>query len=566
MRFSKLLAPTLRETPAEAEILSHQLMLRAGLIRKLAAGIYSYLPIGLKTLHKIEAIVRREMDAAGAQELLMGALLPAEYYMKTGRWEVFGAEMFRLHDRNARDFCLGPTHEEVFTQTVKDEVHSYKQLPMTLYQIQTKYRDERRPRFGVMRSREFIMKDAYSFDRDAKGLDASYNAMYAAYCRIFDKMGLDYIVVDADSGAMGGSGSQEYMVKSEVGEDTIAYCKACGYAANEEKAQSVPGDMPYPGGDYKYEKVHTPNIKTIDELTGFLGAPPHMFAKTLIYKADGRLIAAIVRGDREINETKLQNLLACENLEMAGADEVMAATGAATGFAGPIGLDIDIYLDNEAALMKNFFAGANENDYHFKNVNISDFTPKATADLRLITEGDACPKCGGRIETAQGIEVGHIFKLGTKYSDALGLTFLDEDSRENPVIMGCYGIGVNRCMAAVIEQNSDKDGIIWPVAVAPFHVAVVPVNINDSAQKILAEEIYARLLENNIEALFDDRDERPGVKFKDLDLIGIPVRITVGKKAGENIVEYKIRGEGEYKELDAKAATAAAIEHIRAAL
>jgi len=548
---SKLLVPTLREVPAEAEIRSHQLMLRAGLMRKLAAGIYSYLPLGLKSLKKVENIIREEMDAHGAQELLMSALLPAETYQASGRWDVFGPEMFRLHDRNNRDFCLGPTHEEVFTETVKNEVHSYRNLPLTLYQIQTKYRDERRPRFGVMRSREFIMKDAYSFDRDQAGLDESYKAMYKAYCRIFERLGLDYIVVDADSGAMGGSGSQEFMVKSEVGEDTIAFCDACGYAANDEKAQCVPQQFDCPQGDLPLEKVHTPNVKTIEDLTAFFNTTPKLFVKTLIYKTDdGRAVAVMVRGDREVNETKLQNYLNCIELEMADYDTVVKSTGAAVGFAGPVGIKCDVVMDSEVALMKNFIVGANITDYHYKNVQIGrDFTPTATLDLRTIQQGDPCPKCGAQIKTAQGIEVGHIFKLGTKYSEALGCTVLDEAGKEQSVIMGCYGIGVNRCMAAVIEQYNDNNGIIWPVSVAPFHAVVVPVNVTDSVQMELAESIYNQLKSKGIETLIDDRDERPGVKFKDADLVGIPVRITVGKKAADGIVEYKLRKDAVLEEL-----------------
>ena len=472
MRMSKLLMPTLREVPSEAEITSHKLMLRAGLIRKLAAGGYSYLPLGLRSEKKVEQIVREEMDKAGAQELLMAALLPAEAYMASGRWEVFGPNMFKLKDRNDRNFCLGPTHEELFTQTVIDNVKSYKEYPMTLYQIQTKYRDESRPRFGLMRGREFVMKDAYSFDLTEEGLNESYKKMYDAYCRIFNRMGLDFTVVDADSGAMGGSGSQEFMVKSPVGEDGIAFCDACGYAANYEKCGCVPEEKEQIDGEFDMEKGHTPKSHTIDELVEALGMAAHNFAKTIIYKADDKYIAAMVRGDREVNEVKLKNLVGCvDDLELAQPHMVREITKAEVGFAGPVGLGIPVYADKEVEMMKNFVVGANETDMHYKNVNIhKDFEPDMIADIRVVEAGDKCPKCGGEIKTAQGIEVGHIFKLGTKYSEALGLKALDENGNSNPVIMGCYGIGVTRCLAAAVEQCNDENGIIWPVAIAPYQL------------------------------------------------------------------------------------------------
>ena len=518
-------------------------MLRAAMIRRLSAGIYSYLPLGIKTLQKVEKIVREEMDKAGAQELLMPALLPAEAYQASGRWEVFGPSMFKMKDRYDRDFCLGPTHEELFTQTVIDNVKSYKEYPMTLYQIQTKYRDEGRPRFGVMRSREFVMKDAYSFDLNDEGLNESYKKMYDAYCRIFTRLGLDFTIVDADTGAMGGSGSQEFMVKSPVGEDGIAYCDDCGYAANYEKAECIPQEKPSVEGELDIEKLHTPSAHTIEELVAFMNAEAYNFAKTIIYKADDKYIAAMVRGDREINEVKLKNLVGCiDDLELAEPFKVRELTNAEVGFAGPIGLDIPVYADKEVAMMKNFIVGANETDMHYKNVNINkDFTPEVVADIRVIEEGDTCPKCGKPIKTAQGIEVGHIFKLGTKYSDALGLKYLDEDGRSKTVTMGCYGIGVTRCLAAAIEQNNDENGIIWPVSISPYQVVVIPVNNKLEEQTALAEKIYDELRTNGVDALLDDRNERAGVKFKDSELIGIPVRIVVGKKCGEGIVEYKER-------------------------
>ncbi|MCX7747847.1 MAG: proline--tRNA ligase [Clostridia bacterium] len=567
MRVSQMFIPTLREVPAEAEIASHKLMLRAGLMRKLASGVYSFLPLGYKTFRKVEQIIREEMDRAGAQELIMSALLPAEFYQESGRWDVFGPEMFRLKDRSGRDFCLGPTHEEIFTETVKHETRSYRSLPLTLYQIQTKYRDERRPRFGVMRSREFVMKDAYSFDRDEAGLDVSYKKMYEAYCKAFDRCGLDYIVVDADTGAMGGSGSQEFMVKSEIGEAEIAFCEACGYAANVEKAECVPDACCDCTEELSLEKVETPNVKTIEDLMKFFNFSQKKFAKTLIYKADDKVVAAMIRGDRELNETKLQNHLKCIELEMADPETVSKITGADVGFAGPVGLKAEIIVDPEVAAMKNFVIGANETGYHLKNVNIDrDFKASVVKDIRNIVEGDQCPKCQAPIKVAHGIEVGHIFKLGTKYSKALNCIYLDETGKEVPMVMGCYGIGVNRTMAAVIEQNNDENGIIWPISVAPYHVIVIPVNTTDKTQMEAAEKIYNGLKAAGVEVMLDDRDERPGVKFKDADLIGIPVRITVGKKIGDGIVEYKLRKNKEFKDLKIDEAIDEAIKEVQEGL
>ncbi|NLC69357.1 MAG: proline--tRNA ligase [Clostridiaceae bacterium] len=558
MRVSEIFMPTLREVPAEAEIASHQLMLRAGLMRKLASGIYAFLPLGYRTFRKIEQIVREEMDRAGALELVMSSILPAEYYIASGRWEVFGPEMFRLKDRNKRDFCLGPTHEEIFTEIVKNEIRSYRALPLILYQIQTKFRDEIRPRFGVMRCREFVMKDAYSFDRDEEGLDVSYRKMHDAYCRIFDRCGLDYIVVEADSGSMGGSGSEEFMVKSDIGEADIAYCEKCRYAANVEKAECIPvpccmdseGDASAGREDVSVERVATPNVRTIEELMVFFNSRPDQFAKTLIYRADDKYIAAMARGDREINETKLKNFLGCIELELADSEAVKKITRAEVGFAGPIGLDIDIIIDREVEMMKNFVVGANETGYHLINVNVyKDFKPTAVIDLRNITDGDRCPRCGASVSISKGIEVGHIFKLGTKYSRALNCVYLDENGQERVMVMGSYGIGIARTMAAIIEQGHDENGIIWPFEVAPYHVIIVPVNQSNEVQVDVAENIYAQLMKEGIEALIDDRDERPGVKFKDADLIGIPIRINVGRKAEEGIVELKMRSSGELREI-----------------
>lgn len=569
MKVSNMFVPTLRETPKEAEISSHKLMLRSGMIRKIAAGIYSFLPLGNRSLRKVQQIVREEMDAAGACEVLMPALLPSEVYRESGRWDIYGEDMFKLHDRNKRDFCLGPTHEEVFTNTVKQEIKSYKMLPINLYQIQTKYRDERRPRFGVMRSREFIMKDAYSFDRDEEGLDVSYQKMKRAYERIFRRCGLDFTVVDADSGAIGGSGSQEFMVKSEVGEDLIASCSSCNYAANTEKAVCIVDENTKKDIDLKeMEEVFTPHSKTIDELTAFFGCSPKEFAKTLIYRADNKFVAVMVRGDRELNEVKLKNYLGCIELEMASPEDVTRITKAQVGFAGPIGLeDIDIIVDNEVVNMKNFIVGANKTEYHLKNVNYGrDFKASVVMDVRTIMDGDICPVCSGKIKLIRGIEVGHIFKLGTRYSKALGCTYLDEEGKETPMIMGCYGIGINRVLASAVEQNHDEDGIIWPIQIAPYHVVVVPVNMKDEAQQVLADKIYNELREKGIEVVIDDRAERPGVKFKDCDLIGYPIRIVVGKKANEGKVEFKLRREGEKQELSYTDAVAKSCEIIIAAL
>ena len=436
MRVSRLFMATQREIPADAEIPSHQLMLRAGLIRKVASGIYSFMPLGYRTYRKVEAVIREEMDKAGAQELIMPALLPAEVYQESGRWEKFGPEMFRLSDRGGRSFCLGPTHEEPFTEAVRDTISSYKQLPVTLYQIQHKYRDEKRPRFGIMRGREFVMKDAYSFDVDEAGLSESYDTMYKAYRAIFDRLGLDYTVVDADSGAMGGSGSQEFMVKSEVGEDGICYCDECGYAANEEKAGCVT-----PAQDtaemLDIEKIHTPDVKTIDDLVGYMNCGADKFVKTILYNIDGKIVAAMCRGDRDINETKLANLYDATEMELAAFVDVERVTGAKVGFAGPVGLKekIDIVVDSEVSVMRNFVVGADETDYHLKNVNIGrDFEATTIADIRNAVEGDVCPKCGkGKMKMARGVEVGHIFKLGTKYSKALNCVYLDKDGKSNLV-------------------------------------------------------------------------------------------------------------------------------------
>lgn len=563
MRMSEMLFFTQREVPSEAEAESHVLLLKAGMIRRLAAGVYALMPLGFRVFKKIENIIREEMDAAGAQELIMSAFLPAEYYQQSGRWDVFGTEMIKFKDRNGRDFCLGPTHEEIFASILKPEMQSYKSMPKTVYQIQTKYRDERRPRFGMIRCREFVMKDAYSFDVDEAGLDESYKKMYDAYCKAFDRCGLDYVVVHADTGAMGGSGSQEFMIKSEIGDDKIAICPKCGYAANAELAP-CPAAAPWGSKQEPMEKVHTPNAGTIEELVGFFGYGPEKFAKTLLYVADGQVVAAMVRGDRELNETKLKNYLKCVNLELADPETVMSATGAYVGFAGPIGLRADrIIADKEIPGMGNFLVGANETDYHYKNINFGrDFTSGEIVDIRTVVNGDPCPKCGARLDLANAIEVGHIFKLGTKYSVAMGCAYLDQDGKEKPCVMGSYGIGLNRTMQAIIEQSCDKDGIIWPDSVAPYNAIVIPVSSANEQQAALAEQIYLKLAKAGIDALLDDRDERAGVKFKDADLIGIPHRITAGRRAAEGIVEYKPRRSGEAQELTVEDAVKKIIEAV----
>lgn len=542
MKMANMLVSTLREVPAEAEIDSHKLMLRAGMIRKMASGIYNYMPLGLKVLKNIEEIVRQEMNDAGAQEFLASAILPAELWQESGRWDVYGEEMFRLKDRNNREFCLGPTHEEVFTDMARNEIKSYKQLPVNLYQIQTKYRDERRPRFGIMRSREFIMKDAYSFDKDQEGLDVSFDKMNEAYVKIFNRCGINAKCVEADSGAIGGSNSAEFMVKSEVGEDDVVFCNACDYAANMEKAPSTV-DKAEKEEAKELVKTETPNIRTIEELTSFFNTSAKKFAKTLIFNADGKIVAVMVRGDREVNETKVSNDLGgIAQLEMASAEDVFKATNAAIGFAGPIGIKIDeLLVDEEVASMYNFIVGANETGFHLENANYGrDFEGKV-GDYRNITIGEKCPTCGSEITIARGTEVGHIFKLGTKYSETMKATFMDENGKDKPFVMGCYGIGVTRTMASVIEQHHDEYGITWPLALAPYHVSVIPVNIKDEEQMEIAEKLYNELRALGVDALLDNRNERAGVKFKDSELIGIPMRITVGKKIGDGEIEFKLR-------------------------
>ena len=573
MRLSKMYVRTLRELPAEAEIPSHILLLRTGMIRKLASGIYGFMPLGWRSLHKIENIIREEMDKSGAQEILMSAIQPAELWEESGRWSAYGPELWRIKDRNGRDFCLGPTHEEIFTDIVRDGVSSYRQLPLNLYQIQHKYRDEARPRFGLMRSREFIMKDAYSFDKDQEGLDKSYDDMYDAYTRIFTRCGLTFRPVEADSGAIGGNASHEFTALSEVGESDIAYCESCSMAANVEKAACRDAE-PSPESEAMLElqEVHTPGTKTIEEVAGFLNIDKTKTIKALLFekydedgKADG-YVAAFVRGDRDLNMIKLVNALNIPEHAIAFADEskLEAAIGAVGGFTGPIGLhDCTVVVDSELVGLKNLCAGACKLDHHILNVNYGrDYEGDIVTDLKVLKEGDPCPVCGAPIKHTRGIEVGQVFKLGTKYSKTMNAIYKDENQQDYPLVMGCYGIGVSRTLAAVIEQHHDDDGIIWPVSVAPYHAIVTLVKPKDEEQAKLAEEIYQSLLVAGVEAVIDDRDERPGVKFKDADLLGFPIRITVGKRAGEGIVEYKLRRDSEKSELSVAEAIENAIKLV----
>lgn len=548
MRTSQLYAPTLREVPAEAEVISHKLMLRAGMIRKAAGGLYTYLPLAWRTIKKIEQIIREEMDAAGGQEIAMPIVQPSELWKETGRWEVYGDEMFRVNDRHGREFCLGPTHEEMVTSIVRDEVRSYKQLPLMLYQIQNKYRDEIRPRFGLMRGREFIMKDLYSFDKDEEGMRVSYKKMYDAYTNIFTRCGLTFRPVEADNGAIGGGGSHEFTVLADAGESSIAYCEKCDYAASDEKAElktiraEAEDQLPL-------EKVATPGTKTIALLADYLKVPVEKTIKAVAYQTEkDEVVLAFVRGDHEVNEVKVLNAVGAIVLRMAD-ETAIRAVGGEPGFMSPIGVKkgTKIVVDVTVMEMVNAVAGANEADAHYKNVTPKrDFGEPIVADIRLVQEGDPCPHCGAPLKMTRGIEAGQVFMLGTKYSEALHATFLDESGKEKPLVMGCYGIGVGRTMAAAIEQNNDKDGIIWPRAIAPFEVVVVPVNAKVPEQLELAEQIYSELKAAGVDVLLDDRKERAGVKFKDCDLIGYPLRVTVGPKTvEEGTIELRIRKTGE---------------------
>jgi prolyl-tRNA synthetase len=551
MRYSQILLPTLKENPAEAEVVSHRLMLRAGFIRKLTSGVYTYLPFGLAAIRKVEQIVREEMNRAGAQELAMPMVQPADLWIETGRYEKYGPELLRFKDRHDRESCLGPTHEEVITDLVRRELHSYRDLPVNLYQIQTKFRDEIRPRFGLMRGREFLMKDAYSFDVSDEMAEVSYRKMFEAYKRIFTRCGLDFRAVEADSGTIGGSFSHEFMVLAKTGEDTIVVCKNCDYAANMEKA-AVRAPVEQTAVDLlAMTRVETPGKRKVEAVCEFLNIRPAELVKTLVYIADGKPIAVLVRGDRDVQEVKLKNLLGVADVAMADDKQVFDATGVPTGYLGPKGIAIKVVADQEVAMMRNFVVGANEKNYHLKNVNIDrDFSVEAVADLRKITPDDPCPCCNGRLELTEGIEVGHVFKLGTKYSESMLAVFQDSDGLEKPFVMGCYGIGITRVVAAAIEQNHDQNGIIFPVPLAPYQAIILNLDLKDATISDAAEALYNRLQNLGVETLLDDRDERPGSKFKDADLLGIPFRIMIGKRfSKEGIVEIRRRRDGFTEEM-----------------
>jgi prolyl-tRNA synthetase len=546
LRASQLFFPTLREVPAEAELTSHRLLLRGGFIRKLAAGVYTYLPLGWRVLRKVEAIVRDEMDSAGAQQLLLPALHPEELWQQSGRSAKYGADLLRLTDRGERDFILGATHEEVITDLVRQEVSSYRDLPFVLYQIQTKFRDEPRPRGGLIRAREFIMKDAYSFDRDLQGMNLAYDRMEVAYERVFQRCGIDVVKVEAEAAAMGGTEAKEFMMLCRGGEDLVFICPSCGYSASGDMAEyAPPEETPRADAEMRpLEKVATPDMKTVEQVTAFLGVESSRLIKTLIYRADGKPVAALVRGDRELNEAKLSQALGARKLEMADAALVEEVTHAAVGFAGPVGLTgVPIIADHELRVGANYVTGANEDDAHLTNVNRGrDFNVDGWASLRLVTGGDSCPHCRTPLEEHRAIELGHIFKLGTFYSDALAALYRDEDGSSRPIVMGCYGIGVSRIIAAAVEQRHDDNGIIWPLNLAPYHCAVIVVNMNQQAQRDLGAEVYRRLDQAGVEALLDDREQSPGVKFKDIDLIGIPLQVVIGKRAPEGLAEVRQRG------------------------
>ncbi len=554
MLLSKYLLPTLKEIPREADAPSHQLMIRSGMMRQLASGIYEWLPLGLRVLHKVENIIREEMNSIGGQEVSLPAMQPRELWEESGRWDFYGKELIRLSDRNKRDFCLGPTHEEVITDLVRREVRSYKELPLLLYQFQTKFRDEIRPRFGVIRAREFYMKDAYSFDATDKDAEASYKDVFEAYSRIFQRCDLGFRPVEAQTGAIGGTFSHEFMVLADTGEEIIVSCK-CGYAANLEKAESVPPARTVASGREiresseleELKEVETKGMKTVEEVGRFLKARPEKFIKTLVYKTDDEPVVVLIRGDQEVNESKLKSYLGINEIFLADEKTIEEVTGAPLGFAGPVGLKqkCKVLADHSVEGIVNGVTGANRKDYHLKNVNMNrDYSVDEVLDLRKVKEGDICPRCGKILEFSRGIEVGHTFKLGTKYSESLGAKFLDRDGKQKFFVMGCYGIGVSRIVAAAIEQCHDENGIMWPLPIAPFQVLILPVNYEHVKMRAISDKIYKELENAGYEVLMDDRDERAGVKFKDADLIGIPIRVIVGEKAlAKNMVEVKLREE-----------------------
>jgi len=549
LRRSEFFLPTLKEIPSDAEVLSHQMMVRGGLIRRLASGIYSYLPLGWRVLHKVIKIVREEMDAAGGQEVLLPAIHPKELWDESGRWELYGEDMFHLLDRRKKSFCLAPTHEEAITNLVRSEVRSYRGLPLLLYQIQTKFRDEPRPRFGIVRCREFLMKDAYSFHRDENSLQETYKKVYNAYEKIFKRCGLDCEIVEADPGLIGGGLSHEFMVLAHNGEDVLVLCKKCGYKANADKRTD---DICQAGNTKKKQskelkEVKTPGMTTIEQVSEFLKVEPSTLVKTLIYFADENPVAVLIPGDREVNEAKLKSKLGATTINLASPQQIEKLTGAPVGFSGPVGLKLKMIADYSISGMVSFVTGANKNDTHLINVNIDrDFKIDEFGDLKIAIDGDPCPKCGGTLEVKTGIELGHTFNLGTRYSESMKATFLDENGKEKLMVMGCYGIGVSRIIAAVIEQHNDENGIILPISIAPFPVTILPLNMNDENQKTLAEDIYSDLRFEGIEVLLDDRNEPAGVKFKDADLTGIPIKVILGEKSlKEGKIEIQLRSTGE---------------------
>lgn len=567
MLASRLYSPTLRELPADAVVVSHQYMLKAGMMRKIGNGIYSFLPLAWRSIQKVEKIIREEINKTGAQEIMMPIVQPAELWQKTGRWDVFGPEMFKLKDRNDREYCLGPTHEELVTSLIQMDTTSYKQMPVSVYQIQNKYRDEKRPRFGLMRSREFIMKDGYTFDADEEGLDKQYKLMYDAYTRIFTRCGLTFRPVIADSGAIGGSGSHEFEVLADSGEADIVYCENCDFAANIEAVDplTVKCDI---HNDKEKELVETPGQHTIEMVCDFLHAPVAQSVKAVVYNVDGLVVLAMVRGDHEVNETKIQHIYNAINVDMA-SDEDLKKVGLTAGYISPIGLkrtkDFDILVDPTVMEMQDACCGANEKDKHYIHVNPArDFTDVRVETIRQIQEGDVCPHCGGKIVRCRGIEVGQVFKLGTKYSEALHATFLDNQGKSHPFVMGCYGIGVTRTVAASIEQNHDDDGIIWPVAIAPYEAVIVPANNKSEEVMAAARKLYEDMEDGRDEVVLDDRNERAGIKFKDADLIGYPVRVTIGKKWQQSgCVEIKIRRSGEVVEVPLEEAKDKVLEILK---
>ena len=566
MRWSKQIIPTLREVPQEAEIPSHKLMLRAGIIRKLSAGLYTFMPLGHRALRKVEAIVREEMDRTGALEILMPALHPRDIWERTGRYEVLKDVMFTIKDRQDRDMVLGPTHEEIVTDLVAHEIRSYRQLPVNLYQIQTKFRDEIRPRFGLMRSKEFIMKDAYSFDVSWEAADVSYKAMYEAYQRIFKRCGLRTKIVEAVTGAMGGSSSHEFMVLADSGEDGIVECDRCSYAANLERAEGVSrSPVEFEREPATVEEIATPGMRTVAEVAGFFQSPPARLIKTLIYLADEKPVAVLVPGDREVNEIKLKRALGCQALALADDAMIQKATGAPVGFAGPVGLTIPVFADGKLKGYKGAITGANKVDAHLVHVDLErDARVQAFHDVVFAKGGDGCPRCDGALQEKRGIEVGHVFKLGTKYSKALGANFLSAEGQQKPSIMGCYGIGVTRTLQAAVEQNYDDDGIIWPVSIAPYSVEVVALNMQHAESVKIAKDIVNKLESAGLDVLYDDRDERPGVKFKDADLVGIPVRVNVGERGlAKGQIEVKVRATREMKLVPVEQAGQAVIDCVR---